>query len=119
MAKYRPDRIGEEVKKSISNFLINGAKDPRLTKRIISISGVSVSRDGRHATCYISPLILSDENKDVIYEEVLDAFNNAKGMIRGRVSRDVKLRYTPELVFKIDMSSDYGNYIDSLIEGIK
>ena len=46
MAKHRQGRLSEEIKKSISSFLINGAKDPRLTSRIISITGVDVTRDG-------------------------------------------------------------------------
>lgn len=119
MARYRANRIGEEIKKSISNFLINGAKDPRLTSRIISISAVEVSSDGSFATCYISPLCRSDEDKDAIYEDVLMGFNKAKHAIRGQLSKDVKLRYTPELVFKIDTSLDYGMHIDSILEGLK
>ena len=45
MAKYRQGRLSEEIKKSVSGFLINGAKDPALTSRIISITGVEVTRD--------------------------------------------------------------------------
>lgn len=119
MAKYRANRIGEEIKKSVSNFLINGAKDPRLTTRIISISSVDVSSDGSYATCYISPLCLADEDKDSVYEDVLMGFNKAKHAIRGQLSKDVKLRYTPELIFKIDTSLDYGMHIDSILEGLK
>lgn len=119
MARYKANRIGEEIKKSISNFLINGAKDPRLTSRIISISAVDVSSDGSYATCYISPLLRQEEDKDAIYEEILMGFNKAKHAIRGQLSRDVKLRYTPELVFKIDTSLDYGMHIDSILEGLK
>ena len=43
MAKYRQGRLSEEIKKSVSGFLINGAKDPALTSRIISITGVEGS----------------------------------------------------------------------------
>ena len=46
MAKYRQGRLSEEIKKSVSGFLINGAKDPALTSRIISITGAEVTRDG-------------------------------------------------------------------------
>ena len=64
MAKHRQGRLSEEIKKSISSFLINGAKDPRLTSRIISITGVDVTRDGSYATVYVSPVCLSGEDKD-------------------------------------------------------
>ncbi|MBQ0018031.1 MAG: 30S ribosome-binding factor RbfA [Clostridiales bacterium] len=118
MAKHRTGRLSEEIKKSISNFLINGAKDPRLTSRIISISGVEVTSDGSYATVYISPLCLSDEDKEQVAAEVLAGFAKAKGALRSKVSRDIKLRHTPELIFKLDSSMDYGRKIDSILEEI-
>ena len=116
MAKHRQGRLGEEIRKSISNFLINGAKDPRLTSRIISITGVDVTRDGSYATVYVSPVCLSDEDKEQVYAEVLEGFEHARGTLRSKVSRDIKLRYTPELIFKLDASMDYGRHIDSILE---
>ena len=118
MAKHRQGRLSEEIKKSISAFLINGAKDPRLTSRIITITGVDVTNDGSYATCYVSPLCLADEDKAAVCEEVLAGFNKAKGALRSKVSRDIKLRYTPELIFKIDGSMDYGQKIDSILDKI-
>lgn len=118
MAKHRTGRLSEEIKKSISNFLINGAKDPRLNSRIISISGVDVTNDASYATVFISPLCLADEDRDKVYTEVLEGFSKAKGAIRSQVSRDIKIRHTPELIFKIDSSMDYGRKIDSILDEI-
>ena len=116
MAKHRQGRLSEEIKKSVSGFLINGAKDPALTSRIISITGVEVTRDLSYATIYVSPVCLSDENKEMVYSGVLAGFERAKGAIRGQVSRDIKLRHTPEL--KLDSSQDYGRHIDSIIDSL-
>ena len=118
MAKHRQGRLSEEIKKSISSFLINGAKDPRLTSRIISITGVDVTRDGSYATVYVSPVCLSGEDKEAVYSEVLEGFERAKGALRSQVSRDIKLRHTPELIFKLDSSQDYGRHIDSIIDSL-
>ena len=118
MAKHRQGRLSEEIKKSISNFLINGAKDPRLNSRIITITGVEVTNDGSYATVFVSPLCLADENKIEVHEAVLAGLAKAKGAIRSQVSRDIMLRHTPELIFKLDSSQDYGAHIDSLIEEI-
>ena len=118
MAKHRQGRLSEEIKKSISNFLINGAKDPRLNSRIITITGVEVTNDGSYATVFVSPLALADENKAEVNEAVLAGLAKAKGAIRSQVSRDIMLRHTPELIFKLDSSQDYGAHIDSLIEEI-
>ena len=118
MARHRQGRLSEEIKKSISNFLINGAKDPRLNSRIITITGVDVTNDGSYATVYVSPLCLADEDKAEVIEAVLAGLEKAKGALRTQVSRDIKMRHTPELIFKLDTSLDYGAHIDSLIEEI-
>ena len=118
MARYRQGRLGEEIKKSISTFLINGIKDPRLANRIITISGVDVTADGSYATVYVTPLTLSGEDKDAVCEEVLAGFKKASGLLRTQIAKDVKLRHTPELIFKIDSSMDYGRHIDSIIDEI-
>lgn len=115
MARYRQGRLGEEIKKSISAFLINGAKDPALTGRIISITAVEVTKDGSYATVYVSPMCLADEDKEQVYAGVMAGLERAKGAIRGQVSKDVQIRHTPELRFKLDTSLDYGAHIDSLI----
>jgi ribosome-binding factor A len=115
---YRKGRLSEEIKKSISSYLLNGIKDPRLTTRIITISGVDVTPDGSYATCYVTPLVLSGEDRNEVCDEVLGAFESAKGMFRKRVSQDIKLRHAPELIFKIDSSMEYGRHIDEIIEEI-
>lgn len=119
MARHRQGRLGEEIKKSISGFLINGAKDPALTSRIISITGVDVTRDGSYATVHVSPVCLSDEDREEVYAEVMEGFERAGSAIRGRVSRDVSIRHTPELIFKLDTSGDYGRHIDSILDSLK
>ena len=53
---YRQGRLGEEIRRILSEMLINGIKDPRLAGKILSVSGVSVTRDGSYATCYLSLL---------------------------------------------------------------
>ena len=53
---YRQGRLGEEIRRIVSEMLINGIKDPRLAGKMLSVSGVSVTRDGSYATCYLSLL---------------------------------------------------------------
>lgn len=115
---HRIGRISEEIKKSISKLLVNGIKDPRLTSRIITISGVDVTADGSFATVYVTPLTLADEDKEQVHKEILEAFNRAKGTFKQHIGKDIKMRHVPELIFKIDSSMDYGRHIDALIDEI-
>lgn len=119
---YRTGRLGEEIKKLVSDLLLRELKDPRLSG-IVSISAVDVSADYSYATVFVSILEdspgeeVSQERKD----EVLQAFNSAKGLIRKEIGRNMKLHHVPELQFKIDTSLEYGRHISRVIEelGIK
>ena len=52
---YRQGRLGEEIRRIISQMLLSGIKDPRLSG-MISISAVDVTSDGSYATRYVSIL---------------------------------------------------------------
>ena len=58
---YRTGRLGEEIRKIVSEMLISGIKDPRLTGNMVSLSGVDVTNDGSYATCYVSVLNFSKD----------------------------------------------------------
>ena len=116
MAKgHRQGRMGEEIRKIISDLLFKGLKDPRLSA-MISITAVEVTSDGSYATVYLSVLGMnSDPEKAAAQHDTLDALNSAKGFIRKEIGRQIKLRHVPDLIFKIDKSLEYGRHIDELI----
>ncbi len=110
MASNRIKRISEEVRKVISSMLINGIKDPRITS-MISVTEVEVTNDLRYAFVYIS--MLGGDR-----EESLAGLNSARGYMRREVGKAVKLRYVPEIIFKIDDSIEKGMYMDELIKSV-
>lgn len=119
---YRSGRLGEEIRRIISELLISGIKDPRLQSAMVSISGVEVTSDGSYATCYVTVLMtgavgpeLTEEQK-AIQEEVLAGMNSAKGMFKKEIGKKIKLRHIPELIFKIDNSMEYGRHISKVIK---
>ena len=114
---YRTERLGEEIRKLISDLLLRSLKDPRL-EDIVSISAVEVTADYSYATVYIS--VLDDDfhnnaGEEERKEEVLEAFHSAKGLIRKEIGKQIKLRHTPDLLFKIDSSLEYGQHISQII----
>ena len=118
---HRPERLGEEIRKTVSEMLIRGyLKDPRFSKGMIALSGVDVTRDGSYATLYITCLSysgqsLSEEDK----KEVLSAFESSQGYIRSAVNKAVKVRHIPALIFKFDESYEYGAKMDKILDEIK
>lgn len=117
MAKgHRQGRMGEEIRKIISDLLFKGLKDPRLSA-MISITAVEVTSDGSYATVYLSVLGMNSDPEKAAdqQQDTLDALNSAKGFIRKEIGRQIKLRHVPDLIFKIDKSLEYGRHIDELI----
>ena len=45
----------------------------------------------------------------------MEGLKNAAGFIRREIGQRIKLRYTPELLFELDNSIEYGIYINKLI----
>ena len=107
MASYnRTKRIAEEIKKVISSMLISGIKDPRITS-MVSVTDVEVTND----LSYVS-ILGGDE------ESTLLGLKSAVNYIRREVSRSVKLRHTPQIIFKVDDSIKNGMYMDHLIRKV-
>lgn len=114
---YRQGRLGEEIRRIISDLLLREIKDPRLSG-IVSVSAVDVTEDGSYATIYITTLgnKASEETSEEEKNDVLAAFKSAKGLIRREVGRQIKMRHVPDLMFKMDTSLEYGRHISKLID---
>ena len=87
---------------------------------MVSVSGVEVTSDGSYATCYVSVLNFSKdpEEKERKEQEVLAGLSSAKGLLKKEISRQVKVRHIPELIFRADHSMDYGRHIDEILDNI-
>lgn len=109
MAKHRISRIAEEIKREVAQMIRDEIKDPRITG-LISVTQVEVTNDLSIAKIYIS--LLGDEEKR---KSCLQGLEKASGYIRTELAKRLKLRYTPELVFKMDESIEYGAKISKIL----
>ena len=100
----RTRRIAEEIRKIVSTMLINGIKDPRINS-LVSVTDVEVTSDLSYAYVYVS-ILGGDE------ESTLEGLKSACGYIRREVGKSIKIRHTPEIIFKIDDSLLKGMYMD-------
>ncbi|MEE0797664.1 MAG: 30S ribosome-binding factor RbfA [Anaerovoracaceae bacterium] len=116
---YRQGRLGEEIRRIVSNMLLHRIKDPRLSS-MISISGVEVTSDGSYATCYVSSLDMNAnaEEREAREKEILAGLSSASGLIRNEIGRQVRMRRVPQLIFKMDHSMEYGEHIDSILDSM-
>lgn len=111
MAKIRVGRVGEQIKKELSQIIQSELKDPRIG--FITVTGVDVTNDFSQAKVYLS-VLGSDEQK----EETLKALARGTGFIRSELGKRIRMRKIPELLFKFDASIDYGSKIETLIHQI-
>ena len=107
----RLGRINEELRKEISNIISFELKDPNITG-LISVTKVKVTPDLKYAKVYVS--ILNAKNN----EKTLQGLKDSSGFIRTQIAKTVNLRITPQLVFEIDDSIEYGMKIDSIIKNL-
>ena len=112
MASNRINRINEEIQKALADLLRN-VKDPRVSGTMISITKVETTPDLRYAKVYVSFL---EENKAA---EAMKGLKSAGGWLRREVGNDLKLRYTPELMWALDDSITYGARLLSLINSLE
>ena len=107
----RSNRVGEQMKKELSEILGRKLKDPRVG--FITVTEVAVTGDLQQATVYITSLGNERERA-----ETLKALEKASGFIRSEIGSRIRLRRTPEMFFEFDSSIEYGNKIDSLLRGL-
>ena len=108
----RFNRVDEELKKQVSNIIMNDIKDPNL-KGLISVTKAKVTPDLKYAKVSVS--ILNSKN----VQETLAGLKKSSGYLRSELAKRINLRNTPELVFELDESLEYGARIDSILNEIK
>ena len=113
MPSQRQLRAGELIRHALSDILSREAfRDPDLASAMITVGEVRCSPDLKHANIFVTPL--GDESEDG-RAKLAAALNKAAGFLRGRLGREIELRYTPELHFIADKSYDEGQAIDRLL----
>lgn len=108
----RANRVGEQMKKELSDIIGRKIKDPRIG--FVTVTDVQVSGDLQQAKVYIS--VLGDEEQR---ENTLKGLAKAKGFIRTEVGQRIRLRKTPEIIFEWDESINYGNRINSILHQLQ
>ena len=108
----RLNRINEELKKEISHVLTFELKNPNVTG-LLSVTRAKITPDLKYAKVSVS--ILNSKN----IKETLAGLKKSSGFLRSELAKRINLRNTPELVFELDESLEYGARIDKIINDLK
>jgi ribosome-binding factor A len=111
--------MAEEIRRIVSELFLRELKDPGL-RALAGISDVEVTSDGSYATLYIMVSCAGDRDTadESEKKEVLDAFQRAKGRLRREIGARLQIKHTPDLIFKIDASLEYGRRMDHIFEAL-
>jgi len=108
MASRRSEKMSALLQETIAELIIRGIKDPRVSG--VTITGVDVSADLRHADVYYRVLgTAADAHR------AKAGLEHAAGYIRGVVGRELRLRYTPEMRFEFDPTPDRARRLEDLL----
>lgn len=92
-------RAGELVRHALVEILREeDITDPALEGVSVTVTEVRMSPDLRHATIFVEPL------GGAHAEEVVSGLNRHAKFIRGRLGRNIELKFTPDLKFLHDES---------------
>ena len=105
------NRIDEELKRELSNIINYKLKNPKVTG-LISVTDVKTTPDLRFCRVYVS--ILNAKNT----KATLAALKQSSGFVRSEIAKNVNLRITPEFIFILDETMEYGAKIDTILNEI-
>lgn len=105
---FRSERVGEQMKKELSQLIQTEVKDPRIG--FVTVTSVDVTNDLSQAKVYLS--VMGNEEQR---EQTFKVLGKAGKFLRSEIGKRIRLRHTPELLFKIDSSLEYGSHIEKLL----
>jgi ribosome-binding factor A len=101
-------RVNEALRAVISDGLAD-LKDPRIG--FVTVTDVRASPDLAQATVYVS--VLGSERKRAA---TLQGLASSRGLLQGRVNRELRLKRTPQLSFEYDRTVEQGVRLSKLLD---
>lgn len=105
----RSQRVADLIQKSLAQIILEEMADDSF--RLVTITGVSVSRDLSYAKVFIS--VLKDDPEQI--KQMIDVLNDSSKALRYSLAQAVDLRIVPQLKFVYDESTVRGFRISKLI----
>ena len=111
----RTARVNEVVREVLADE-IERLSDPRLG--FVTVTGVDVSPDLRQATVYYSALAPSGGEAEAVAEaakETAVALRSASPHLQAVIGKQIRMKYTPLLVFREDPAIRTGERVDEIL----
>jgi ribosome-binding factor A len=100
----------EKIQKLAQEVLgesIQSLKDPRIG--FVTVTGVKVSADLRHARVFVSILGSEEEQR-----ATMAGLDSARSHLRSDLGRQIRMKYLPELIFELDHTPEEAQRMEEL-----
>ncbi len=109
----RGTRVAEGIREELAKLLGRRVRDPRVAGAIVT--RVVITDDLRSAKVYVR-LLDGDASRQ---KELLTGLKSAQGMLRSAITKELSLRFAPELRFYYDSALDQQSRIDEILHEIQ
>lgn len=111
MSSRRTQKAAEAIREVVSMAILTELKDPRVSD--VTVTFVEVSPDMRQAKIHVS--VMGDETKQQLS---LRGLQNAAGFLQTKVAKRIDTRYTPRLVFVLDLGVKRSIEISRILKSV-
>jgi ribosome-binding factor A len=112
MANRRIERLNEQLKREITDVLLQDVRDPRVGR--VTITDVRTTADLDRARVYVASMGTADEKR-----EAIEGLRAASSYIRRELSRRLHIRRVPELDFEWDTTLEHAQRIEQLLREVR
>jgi ribosome-binding factor A len=89
--------MASQIRREISQMLMGGIKDERVSHGLVSVTSVEVAGDLQHCKIFVSVFGTADDQN-----QAMEGLASASSFVKGELGRRLKMRRTPELAFVLD-----------------
>jgi ribosome-binding factor A len=110
----RVERVAALIRREVSELLVNGIKDERVSLGMVSVTNVEVAGDLQHCKIFVS-IYGSPE----VQQQALAGLRSAANYVKGELSRRLNMRRTPEVIFQLDRGIEKGTSVLGLLNQLE
>ena len=110
----RVERVAALIRREVSELLVNGIKDERVSLGMVSVTNVEVAGDLQHCKIFVS--IYGDPE---VQQQALAGLRSAAYYVKGELGRRLNMRRTPEVIFHLDRGIEKGTSVLGLLSQLE
>ncbi len=110
----RVERVASLIRREVSELLIGGIKDERVSQGMVSVTTVEVAGDLQHCKIFVSVYGTPE-----VQDQALAGLRSAAGYVKGELSRRLNMRRTPEVIFHLDRGIEKGTSVLGLLNQLE